>query len=159
MARASLFIAGLCLLAAACARAQPPRELAGLWSAGQAPCTAGAGIRFDSDAIRMVYETDSETVFESPRYQVLSGGESFRVRITYSMPHIAGGAREPGARGVLVLARGAHGILAPVTHNLIYGRTGAARARLGEDPATRLLTLEPCGDHPWRRGLRGLSHS
>jgi hypothetical protein len=67
---------------------------------------------------------------------------------------MAGGAHTLGARGVLVLARQPDGSISPERHTLIDGRTGAARARIIDDPAAVLL-LQPCGAHPWREELRG----
>ena len=60
-----------------------------------------------------------------------------------------------GAHGVLVLARQDDGGIAPVAHTLIDGLTGSARVRITNDPTAALLTLEPCGAHPWREDLRG----
>lgn len=159
MARATLLIAGLCLAGAGCVRASPPAELQGLWSAGPAACAAGIGIRFGGHAIQMVFEDKGEALFARPRYQIMSRAEPFRVRITYDLPLVAGGAREPGARGVFVLTQQAGGGIAMESHNLVDPRTGAVRARIADDPAATLLALEPCGEHPWREGLRGLSAS
>lgn len=155
MARARLLIAWLGLsVAGACGAAPPPAELGGLWSAGQAACAAGVGIQFGGEAIEAVYEDQRETLFAHPRYDVEEAGQDFRVRITYQLPHRPGGARSAGAHGVVVLARqGA--ALAPVSHNLIDGITGAARLRIVQDPVDTLLTLTPCGAHPWREALRG----
>lgn len=158
MARAPLFIAWISLsVASACgAAAPPPAELAGLWSAGDAACRAGVGVEFGMEAIQAVYEDERETLFAHPRYEVQAEGRDFRVRITYDLPHAAGGAQSAGAHGVVVLARdGAR--LTPVQHNLIDGRTGAARVRIDDDPVDTLLALTPCGAHPWREPLRGRS--
>jgi hypothetical protein len=152
---ARLLLAALCLVIASCTGVRPPVELAGLWSAGQSACAAGVGVRFGQRAIEVVYDGESETLFDRPRYQIEGAGEMFRVRIIYDLPNIAGGARGVGAHGVVVLARQAGGGIAPEAHNLIDGRTGAARLRIRDDPAASLLTLEPCGAHPWREGLRG----
>jgi hypothetical protein len=159
MASARLITAcfGLTLLAG-CGRAPPPAELSGLWSAGPAACRAGVGIRFQPDAIEAVYaDQERDTLFDNPRYQVEDAGEDFRVRITYQLPRVAGGARTVGAHGVLVLARTPTGGIAPEAHNLIDGLTGTARIRISDDPAIAALTLQPCGRHPWREDLRGLS--
>ena len=146
----------LCFLGSACAGpADPPAELAGLWSAGPAACAAGVGVRFEADAIQVVYEDETQTLFEHPRYNLESGGETFRVRITYALPRVTGGARVAGAHGVLVLARQPSGGLAPVMHSIMDGRTGSARLRIAGDPAVQALTLAPCGAHPWREDLRG----
>ena len=150
-----LAVLGLALAAASCSGAKPPAELSGLWSAGPAACEAGVGVRFEADAIEVVYERQSETLFANPRYQMERGGDNFRIRITYDLPRMAGGARSLGAHGVLVLARGNDGRIAPEMHNLVDGRTGAARTRIVDDPAVTALTLQPCGAHPWREGLRG----
>jgi hypothetical protein len=114
-------------------------------------------VRFEADKIEVVYEDDTQTLFDHPRYKVESGGESFRVRITYELPRVAGGARVAGARGVLVLARQSNGGLAPLMHTIVDARTGSARMRIAEDPAVQALTLAPCGAHPWREDLRGRS--
>src|SRR5262249_44513443 len=155
MASARLITAclGLSLLAG-CERAAPPSELSGLWSAGQAACRAGVGIRFSPDAIEAVYENDDrQTLFGHPRYHIENAGEDFRVRITYELPRVAGGARAAGAYGVLVLARTETGGIAPQAHNMMDGLTGTARLKIDNDPAMEALTLEPCGRHPWREDL------
>jgi hypothetical protein len=158
MASARLIIAWLGLtLAAACSRAAPPAELNGLWSAGPAACDAGVGIRFQPKAIEAIYEDGRETLFDHPRYEVVSAGEDFRVRITYQLPRIAGGARTAGAHGLIVLERSDTGGIRPAMHTLIDGLTGTARVRIADDPAITALTLRPCGRHPWREDLRGLS--
>ena len=133
-----------------------PRELAGLWSTGEASCAAGVGIRFTADAIEATYDDEqSETLFERPRYRVVSSGDGFRVRVTYALPRVAGRAR-PGAHGVIVLARRGD-MIAPETHTLVDGMTGSARMRIADDPVVTALTLQPCGRHPWREPLRGLT--
>lgn len=157
MARAPPYIAvaGLAL-AAGCAGPAPPQELDGLWSAGPAACAAGVGVQFRADAIEVVYEEQTETLFERPRYDVIEAEpENFRVRITYELPRQAGGARVAGAHGVIVLARQPGGGIAPEMHSLQDARTGAARTRIVGDPVQTVLTLEPCGAHPWRQSLRG----
>jgi hypothetical protein len=164
MARRSLPIAAiLCLgaIVSGCGfSTSPPPELHGLWSAGQAACAAGVGVHFGSDAIQAVYEQERQTLFEHPRYQVLGEGEAFRVRILYDLPERPGGAHVAGARGVLVLMRDGRGGIVPEAHNLIDGRTGAARVQLDNDPALSVLSLQPCGDdHPFREGLRGREHA
>lgn len=122
-----------------------------------AACEAGVGVRFGGESIDAVYDdAQSETLFAHPRYEVLEDGRDFRVRITYELPYVAGGARTAGSHGVLVLAREADR-LAPVAHTLIDGLTGAARVRLVDDPADVALSLTPCGAHPWREPLRGRS--
>ncbi|GAN00427.1 hypothetical protein U91I_04093 [alpha proteobacterium U9-1i] len=131
--------------------------MAGLWSAGQAACAAGVGVRFGADSIAAVYDSQREILFDRPRYVVESGGDAFRVRITYDLPHRPGGARASGAHGVLVLTRDQSGGLQPLTHNLIDGLTGSARLRVADDPALSAMNLEPCGPHPWREELRGRS--
>lgn len=146
----------LTLLASACAQpSHPPAELNGLWSAGPAACAAGVGVRFEGDAIQVVYEDETQTLFDHPRYKLESSGESFRVRIIYELPRVTGGARVAGAHGVLVLARQPNGGLAPLTHSIVDARTGSARMRIGDDSAVQALTLSPCGAHPWREELRG----
>lgn len=154
MARAAKIIAGLCLGIAGCAPPAPPAELAGLWSASPAACATGVGVRFESDTIAMVYRDKSEVLFARPRYQKLAG-DDFRVRVTYNLPRVTGGARGPGAHGVFVLGRRADGAIAPLTHNLLDGRTGAARLRIAGDPAATLLTLSPCEPSGSATGLRG----
>ena len=133
-------------LVSACAeRARPPAELSGLWSSGPAACAAGVGVRFEPDVIEVVYDDETQTLFDHPRYAPERSGESFRVRITYKLPRVTGGARVAGAHGVLVLARLPDGGLAPVMHSIVDGRTGSARMRIADDPAVRALTLAPCG--------------
>ena len=153
--RPHLAVFGLALAVASCAGSEPPAELSGLWSAGPAACEAGVGVRFAADAIEVVYARQNETLFDNPRYQLERGGDNFRIRITYDLPHVSGGARTVGAHGVIVLTRGSDGRIAPEMHNLVDGRTGAARTRIIDDPALTALSLQPCGDHPWREGLRG----
>lgn len=155
MARSLIAALGLSLAVANCTEFGPPAELSGLWSAGPAACAAGVGVHFGPKAIEVVYDGQSETLFERPRYRREGGGDTLRIRIVYDLPHPPGGARVLGARGVLVLARQADGGIAPEAHNLIDGRTGAARLRISDDPAVALLTLAPCGAHPWREDLRG----
>lgn len=104
-----------------------------------------------------MHEEQKETLFARPRYVVERAGDDFRVQVTYDLPHFSGGARDPGARGVLVLVRRPDGALAPISHILLDGRTGAARLRIANDPAAALLTVQPCADHPWREALRGRS--
>ena len=113
------------------------------------------GVRFNADAIEVVYEDATETLFDRPRYKLESNGNTFRVRITYDLPRVTGGTRVAGAHGVVVLARQPSGGLAPVTHSIIDARTGSARLRIDDDPAVTALTLSPCGAHPWREDLRG----
>jgi len=157
--RPILALLGLSLASGCTAAAPPPPELAGLWSGGNAACDAGVGIHFTGDAIEAVYANhEREVLFADPRYEVESGDGGFRVRIIYDLPHPPGGARVVGAHGVLVLERRDGGI-APVAHTMIDGRTGAARLRVEEDPVMTALTLQPCGRHPWRERLRGLSAS
>lgn len=157
MAGVRLFIAWLGLaLAAGCGNARPPPELDGLWSTGAASCEAGVGVRFQSNAIEAVYNNDHQTLFANPRYQVMSVGEAFRVRILYDLPRAPGGVRTVGAHGVVILARRPGGI-APVSHNLVDPLTGAVRMRIDNDPATTALTLVPCGERAWREDLRGRS--
>lgn len=157
MAGVRLIIAGLGLACVAgCGGPAPPAELAGLWSTGQPSCAAGVGIRFSSDAIEAVYHDERQTLFAEPRYDVEASGEAFRVRITYALPRPRGGVAVAGAHGVLVLER--HGQrLSPHAHNLIDHRTGTARLRIDDDPTAQALDLLPCGEHPWRDNLRGLS--
>ena len=155
MKRAAALLFLLCLAPACAGPVRPPAELGGLWSAGPAACAAGVGVRFNADAIEVVYEDGTQTLFAHPRYKVESNGQTFRVRITYELPRVTGGARVAGAHGVLVLARQGDGRIAPLTHSLIDARTGAARMRIDDDPAVQALTLTPCGEHAWRQDLRG----
>lgn len=156
MARARIVFAliALAFSVASCGSA-PPRELSGLWSAGQASCAAGVGVRFTPDAIEAVYDQRHETLFEHPRYERVGRGNPFRVRIVYDLPRLPGGAYVVGARGVLVLARLPDGSIAPQMHNLLDPRTGAARMVLRDDPAMDALTLVPCSGDAWRGDLRG----
>lgn len=158
MARARRLIAWIGLsVAAGCGAVQPPPvELTGFWSANAAACAAGVGVEFGQEAIVAVYRDERQTLFQHPRYEVEAVGDTFRVRITYDLPRLPGGAGSAGARGMVVLARqGA--VIAPVSHTLMDARTGAARTRIAHDPAAVALTLTPCGDHPWRERLRGRS--
>ena len=155
MARVVPPLALLGLALAGCAAAPPPAELSGLWSAGPAACEAGVGVRFSADAIEAVYDREVETLFAHPRYQTDPDSAVFRVRIVYDLPRLPGGVGAAGAHGVLVLARQADGSIAPERHTLIDTRTGAARIRIVDDPAAVLLSLQPCGAHPWREDLRG----
>lgn len=157
MARLPFALFGLALLAAGCGGARPPAELSGLWSAGPAACQAGVGLRFGARAIEAVYDDQTERLFRHPRYRVERTGEAFRVRIVYELPHMAGGVRSAGAYGVFVLARQPDGGIAPMSHNIVDSKTGAVRLRVADDPAVSLLTLTPCGAHPWGESLRGLS--
>lgn len=156
MTRFSLAAAVCTLLAlSGCVRASAPSELSGLWSAGDAACSAGVGVQFGGDAIAAVYERQRETLFSHPIYHVESSGDAFRVRIEYDLPTQAGGARSVGAHGVLVLVREGVG-LAVASHNMLDPRTGSARVRIEGDPAVSILALKPCAaGHPWRLGLRG----
>lgn len=157
MARASNILAALSLAClAGCSRAAAPPELSGLWSASQPACAAGVGVRFKADAIEAIYDHDRQTLFDHVTYRVERAGAAFRVRITYDLPRLAGGVHTAGAHGVIVLVRRGGGIV-PESHNLIDPRTGAVRVQLDNDPAQTLLTLEPCGGHPWRNPLRGRS--
>lgn len=152
----SAALLSLAFFVSACAeRSHPPAELSGLWSAGPAACEAGVGVRFEDDAVIVVYDQETQTLFDNPRYNLESSGETFRVRITYDLPRVTGGARVAGAHGVLVLARQPSGGLAPLTHSIVDARTGSARMRIGGDDAAQSLRLAPCGAHPWREELRG----
>ena len=157
MARLRWIIAGLGLALAACSQASaPPRELDGLWSTGDASCAAGVGIRFTDAAIVAIYPEREEVLIAAPRYDEISSEGRFRVRVTYALPVIEGASARAGARGVLVLSR--HGqLLAPEQHTLVDSLTGSARMRIADDPMTTALTLQPCGRHPWREPLRGLT--
>lgn len=163
--RRTAFQAGITLLAAAsalmltgCGSDRPPTELAGLWSAGPAACEAGMGMRFEDNAIAAVYDGQREVLFQRPRYRVEEHGEEFRVRVSYDLPHLPGGAQSVGAYGVLVLTRDKEGVLRPSSHNLIDARTGSVRMRIVGDPALS-FALQPCGPHPWREILRGRSRA
>jgi hypothetical protein len=157
MRRGFTVLAGVLFLTGCGEASHPPEELAGLWSAGPAACEAGVGVRFTSEAIETVYGERAETLFAHPHYTMEGEGDTRRVRITYELPTRPGGAQTVGARGVLLLARGDDGRIIPEMHNLLDGRTGAARLRLADDPAREVLALEPCGPSPWGAGLRGLS--
>ncbi|OQW55903.1 MAG: hypothetical protein A4S17_01085 [Proteobacteria bacterium HN_bin10] len=155
MRRAAALFFLLGLTPACAGSAPPPAELGGLWSAGAAACEAGVGVRFGAEAIEVVYQDERQVLFERPRYRLESSGRTFRVRIVYDLPRVAGGARVAGAHGVVVLARQPDGGVAPMTHSIVDGRTGSARLRLADDPAVTALTLTPCGDHPWTQDIRG----
>jgi hypothetical protein len=104
----------------------------------------GVGVRFGADAIEVVYPERAEVLFERPRYQPEREGEAFRVRIVYDLPRLPGGAVTAGAHGVITLSRSADGGLVPIAHMLADPRTGAARARIVDDPAVGALSLAPC---------------
>lgn len=157
MPREPIILACLLFVASCGGGSRPPQELAGLWSAGPAACEAGVGIHFTSEAIEAVYGESSETLFARPHYKLEGEGDARRVRITYDLPRRPGGARSIGARGMIVLMHGEDGRIIPETHNLLDGRTGAARLRIADDPARALLSLQPCGPSPWSVGLRGLT--
>ena len=151
----SLLALCLAFTVGGCGGSAPPAELSGLWSAGDAACSAGVGIRFGREAIAAFYERQRETLFHRPRYQIEGAGRAFRVRVHYQLPARPGGARSSGAEGVLVLVRSPDGELQVASHNLLDARTGAARVRIVNDPAVQVLQLKPCGGHPWREELRG----
>lgn len=157
MAFSRTAVLGLSLAVAGCGGAHAPHELRGLWSAGEAACAAGVGVRFENDAISAIYEENQrQTLFAHPYYTVESRGDAFRVRITYQLPHQTGGARVAGAEGVIELVSAERGPGVEVaSHNLLDHRTGSARVRIENDPAVDLLRLVPCGEHPWVEGLRG----
>lgn len=157
MAGSRLIIAGLALALTGCSdAAAPPSELDGLWSTGDASCAAGVGIRFTEAAIMAIYPDQEEVLFAAPQYDEISSEGRFRVRVTYQLPDLAGAGPRPGAHGVIVLSRHG-GLLAPESHAMVDGLTGSARMRIGDDPVTTALTLQPCGRHPWREPLRGLT--
>lgn len=152
---ALLFVLWATLASAGCVRSNPPAELAGLWSSGPAACAAGVGVRFGADAIDVVYDDEAEPLFQRPRYEVFGEG-AFRVRITYDLPRVTGGASVAGARGMIVLAEGPDGGIAPIGHSLIDARTGSAHVRFVHDPAVQALTLRPCEGASWPdEDLRG----
>lgn len=144
------------LALAGCSGVRAPEQLSGLWSSGEAACEAGVGVRFGADAIQAVYDRRTETLFDHPRYAVEGNGSETRIRITYDLPHMAGGVRAAGARGVLVLMRRDDGGIEPASHQIYDPRTGTVRVRVLNDPVQDLLTLQPCGGaSPWRSDLRG----
>lgn len=155
MQRAAALLFLLCLVPACAGPTRPPAELDGLWSAGPAACAAGVGVRFNADAIEVIYEDETQTLFARPRYSLENDGEAFRIRIMYDLPHVVGGAHVAGAHGVLVLTRKPDGSIAPLAHSIVDARTGAARMRIAEDPAVQALTLIPCGTQGRREDLRG----
>ena len=159
MTRARFILASLSLAClVGCGRASAPAELSGLWSASQPACAAGVGVRFKPNSIEAAYDRERQTLFDNVAYSVERGGDAFRVRITYDLPRLAGGAHTAGAHGVIVLTRRGSGVAAE-SHNLVDPRTGAVRVQLNNDPVQTLLTLEPCGSHPWRDPLRGRGRS
>jgi hypothetical protein len=116
----------------------------------------GVGVRFGADAIEVVYPKRAEVLFDRPRYEPDRDGEVFRVRITYDLPRLPGGAATAGAHGVITLSRAADGGLVPAGHMLADPRTGAARARIVGDAAVEALALSPCeGVHRPDVPLRG----
>lgn len=147
------FTALLVLLALAGCAPKPPRELAGLWSAGPAACAAGVGLRFTPSAVEAIYGDDTQVLFAKPRYERLEG-ERLRVRIAYALPVQPGGARS-GARGVLVMERGRDGWLRPVAHRIEDMRTGAVRMPIGQDRSDAALSVRPCGEGARNADLRG----
>ena len=156
----SLRLAGALTLTcalAACADQGPPRELAGLWSAGPAACAADIGVRFEPGEVALRYAPEqSQTLMESPRYALERRGARLRVRISYRLPG-AGGDVARGARGVMVLERDNDGWLKVDSHLLEDTRTGAARVRLQDDPVARAFRLRQCGPNAWIEGLRGMT--
>lgn len=159
MARLRTFLALIGVFAASACGAKPPPELAGMWSIGPAACEAGVGVRFDEHAIQASYDRHRETLFENPRYKLLRGGRMFRVRITYDLPRLPGGAYSVGARGVVILARQPDGRIMPEVHNLLDARTGSARLQFVGDPAVAALTLSKCGEQLQPMTLRGAADS
>jgi hypothetical protein len=155
VARTLVISALIGILAVSACSAKPPAELAGVWSTGPAACEAGVGVRFEGNAIEAVYDRQRQTLFENPRYTLLRGGRMFRVRIVYDLPRLPGGAYSVGARGVVILGRQPDGRIAPLVHNLLDARTGAARLQFVGDPAVAALTLSRCGEALQPLALRG----
>lgn len=147
-------LAILCLLLlSACTGGQaPPRQLAGMWSAGPAACAARIGLEFGPQAVEAVYVDEREALIVRPRYEVLQD-EPFRVRIRYRLPAARGG------EGVIELARGADGWLRPTAHRFENGLTGAVRLSIGQDPMLQAMTVRPCDRNAWIADLRGRRRS
>lgn len=123
-----------------CAQGPPP-ELGGLWSRSEEACAAGAGVRFEADAVRVYYGRSDRALFDQPNYAVERRGEEARIRIDYMQP--AGGA-EAGRRGRLVLHRTREGWIRPVSHQFADKTTGAVSVRLADEDVTRFFTLQLC---------------
>jgi len=102
------------------------------------------GVRFEPDAVAIVYDHDRQTLLERPRYTVEQAGPQFRIRIQYDLPQRPGGARVAGAFGAIVLEAAPGGRLRAASHNLIDARTGSARMRIAGDPAFAALSLTRC---------------
>jgi hypothetical protein len=143
MARMVLSFFVACCTLSACVPVAPS-ELEGLWSRSEGACRAGAGVRFEADAVRVFYGRDDKVLFEDPVYVVERRGEGVRVRIDYALPSRSGGVSGQGSRGRLILDRDAQDWIRPVSHQFADKTTGSVRVRLGEEDATRFFTLQRC---------------
>ena len=154
--RSGLVLASTATMAlSGCGDGGPPSELSGLWSAGPAACDARIGVKFEPGAVAALYDKGAEPLLKDASYEIERRGAHVRVRIVYDLPTPAGGARSPGARGILVVERGGDGWLNAVSHRLEDKRTGSARLAIGEDPVASAFHLRKCGPGAWIEGLRG----
>lgn len=139
MARIVLSFLVACGALGGCAQG-PPSELAGLWSRSAAACAAGAGVRFEADAVRVYYGRSDRVLFDHPRYALERRGGEVRVRIDYGKD----GGPAAGESGRLVLHRTPEGWIRPVSHQFADKRTGAVSERLAGEDVTRFFTLQLC---------------
>jgi len=130
-------------LTTACTPAVPsgPEALDGLWSRSEIACAAGAGLRFEPEAVRVFYGRDDDVLFPAPRYGVERRGEVLRVTVRYMAPPADG---EKARERVLVLERTGDA-LHPVSHDFADRSTGAVTVRLdGVENLAAHFTLSRC---------------
>ncbi len=130
---------------------EAPRELEGLWSRSEGACALGAGVRFETGAVRVLFGRHERVLFEAPKYRVERRGPTSRITINYESPAASG---RDGARGVLILERGADDWVRPASHQFADKMTGAVRMRLGDEDAARFFTLHRCADPPSSRASK-----
>lgn len=146
-------LALVCALLLGCSSGgAPPRQLAGMWSAGPAACSARIGLEFGAEAIEAIYVDEREALVERPRYEVIQD-EPFRVRIRYRLPGNAAVRRS--GEGIIDLERIRDGSLRPVAHRFENELTGAVRLSIGADPMVQAMTVRPCDQNAWIGDLRG----
>lgn len=133
----------------------PPKELAGVWSAGPAACAAGVGLEFGARSIDAIYAGERQILFHNPRYAVEHGADGLRISVIYDAP--PAGQDDQRVRGMFVLERGDDGWLRPRGRRLEDPRTGTVRVRIGDDPLTTALAVRRCGPDSFIPGLRGRS--
>lgn len=132
-------------LTAACAPAVPsgPEALDGLWSRSDVACAAGAGVRFEPEAVRVFYGRHDDVLFPAPRYRVERRGDVLRVSVRYETSPAEG---EKARERVLILER-AGDALHPVSHDFADRSTGAVTVRLdGAEDLAMHFTLSRCSD-------------